>query len=413
MWPRIFINYRREDSPGSAGRLYDRLAEEIPGENLFMDVDAIAPGVDFVSEIERAVESCDVFLVVIGRNWLLATDRSGNRRLDDVQDFVRLEIATALNHDVRTIPILVDGATMPAAADLPADIQALVRRNAVEISHQRFSTDTARLVRALAREPDDRKPKFATSAEPRAVAKVPAGPATAQQRSDVPLWRIFAVAATVFAIISSGAIAGSWLMQDGAAWWYLQIGPLAQIWVGFNVMIGPALAAKLWLPGLTLQQFLGILGATLAALVAIYAIPQVLNPIFLFYFPEDPDHGVDTLLWKAFVGVPVAAGSGLGLGYFLAQALRSWFPDHGGPGFVLRMAFIWMLTGTACSVLTLLLIALGEATIVRSAGAEGAAFARERIVMWSDTVLFGLAWAAGLLVTFRFAGRSTANTSRP
>lgn len=221
---------------------------------------------------------------------------------------------------------------------------------------------------------------------------------------------MFAVAATVFAIISSGAIAGSLLMQDGAGWWYLQLGPMAQIWVGFNVMVGPALAAKLWLPGMTLQQFLGILGATFAALVALYAIPQVLNPIFLFYFPEDPDRGVDSLLWKAFVGIPVAAGSGLGLGYFLAQALRSWFPDHGGPGFVLRMAFIWMATGTGCCVLTIVMMSLGEAAIVRSPGAD-AAFVRERIVMWSDTVLFGLAWAVGLFVTLRFAGRSEAGNA--
>ena len=330
-----------------------------------------------------------------------------------MQDFVRLEIATALSHDVRTIPILVDGATMPAAADLPADIQALVRRNAVEISHQRFAADTARLVRALARRPDDRTPKFAMAGVAKSLAarRRRSTLPLLEQRSDVPLWRMFAVAATVFAIIASGAIAGLWLMQDGAGWWYLQLGPMAQIWVAFNVTVGPALAAKLWLPGLTLQQFLGILGATLALLVAIYAIPQVLNPIFLFYFPEDPEHGVDMLLWKAFVGIPVAAGSGMGLGYFLAQALRSWFPDHGGPGFVLRMAVIWMAAGTGCTVLTLLLMSLGEAAIARSAGADAAALARERIVMWSETVLFGLAWAVGLFVTLRFAGRSEAGNA--
>jgi hypothetical protein len=122
---------------------------------------------------------------------------------------------------------------------------------------------------------------------------------------------------------------------------------------------------------------------------------------------------MDNLLWKAFVGIPVAAGSGLGLGYFLAQALRSWFPQHGGPGFVLRMALIWMATGAGCCVLTIVMMSLGEAAIGRSAGADAMAFARERMVMWSDTVLFGLAWAVGLFVTFRFAGRTDAGNAAP
>ncbi|MGQ0674739.1 MAG: toll/interleukin-1 receptor domain-containing protein, partial [Rhodospirillales bacterium] len=138
---RIFINYRRDDSPGSAGRLHDRLAQDLPAGKLFMDVDAIAPGVDFVKEIDDKVKACDVMLAIIGRGWLMAADKEGRRRLDDPGDFVRLEIAMALKHDVNVIPILVDGAKIPAADDLPEDLRALARRNAVELSHQRFAAE--------------------------------------------------------------------------------------------------------------------------------------------------------------------------------------------------------------------------------------------------------------------------------
>jgi hypothetical protein len=193
MWPRVFINYRREDSPGSAGRLYDHLAEEIPAEHLFMDVDAIAPGVDFVNEIEQAVKSCDVLLVIIGRSWLTAVDRQGKRRLDDPDDFVRLEIATALKHDVRLIPVLVDGATMPAVGDIPRDIQALVRRNAVEISHQRFATDSRHLAHALLAGEAAPKPGHERGLAPAAAARPLVVPSGGIPHAPVPMWRALAV----------------------------------------------------------------------------------------------------------------------------------------------------------------------------------------------------------------------------
>ncbi|MGI9414245.1 MAG: toll/interleukin-1 receptor domain-containing protein, partial [Hyphomicrobiales bacterium] len=149
MTPKVFISYRRDDAPGSAGRLYDQLAETLPGDNIFMDVDAIVPGVDFVQALDDALAGCDVLLAIIGANWLDARDSDGARRLDSPDDFVRIEIATALSHDVRVVPVLVDGATMPAAADLPDTLQPLARRHAVEISHMRFAMDTDRLARAL------------------------------------------------------------------------------------------------------------------------------------------------------------------------------------------------------------------------------------------------------------------------
>src|ERR1043166_4935681 len=94
---KIFISYRRDDSEGVAGRLFDRLATQFGREQIFMDVDAIAPGEDFIDVIERAVTSCDVLIAVIGRGWLEARDQDGRRRIDNPEDFVRVEIVAALD----------------------------------------------------------------------------------------------------------------------------------------------------------------------------------------------------------------------------------------------------------------------------------------------------------------------------
>ncbi len=105
----IFISYRREDSSGYSGRLFDRLTAQFNRDQLFMDIDAIEPGVDFVEVIERAVSSCDVLVAVIGKQWLTVTDANGRRRLDNPEDFIRLEVGTALDRGIRVIPVLVRG----------------------------------------------------------------------------------------------------------------------------------------------------------------------------------------------------------------------------------------------------------------------------------------------------------------
>src|SRR6266508_306274 len=107
---RIFISYRREETAYPAGWLYDRLADRFGGGQAFKDVDSIQLGDDFVEVITSAVGSCDVLLALIGDEWLTITDEDGQRRLDDPNDFVRLEIEAALTRNVRVIPILVDGA---------------------------------------------------------------------------------------------------------------------------------------------------------------------------------------------------------------------------------------------------------------------------------------------------------------
>jgi hypothetical protein len=146
---RIFISYRREDTAYPAGWLFDRLSEHFKAGEVFKDVDSIELGDDFVNEISAAVGSCDVLLALIGERWLTITDQSGVRRLDDPGDFVRVEIEAALSRNVRVIPILVDGATMPGANQVPPTLAGLSRRQALELSPSRFDFDSGRLLTVL------------------------------------------------------------------------------------------------------------------------------------------------------------------------------------------------------------------------------------------------------------------------
>src|SRR5581483_5670635 len=146
--PGIFISYRREDSSAYAGRLYDHLVNHFGKDNVFMDIDSIEPGMDFLEVVQNTVSSCDVLIAVIGTKWLVATDADG-RRLDHPEDLVRLEIATALNRNVRVIPLLVAGAHMPAIRELPEPLVPLARRNAVDIFDAAFLPSLNRLIEAL------------------------------------------------------------------------------------------------------------------------------------------------------------------------------------------------------------------------------------------------------------------------
>jgi hypothetical protein len=146
----IFISYRRDDSAGEAGRLADHLRHRFGRDRVFIDIDAIAPGTDFVVELERALTTTAVVLVIIGRRWLSASDGEGRRRLEAPDDFVRREIATALQRGTRVIPVLVQNAAMPAASDLPEALDVLASRQAAAIQHEDFSADVRRLADAIA-----------------------------------------------------------------------------------------------------------------------------------------------------------------------------------------------------------------------------------------------------------------------
>jgi len=148
---QIFISYRREESRWSARSIHDRLCRDFDPNQIFMDIDAIALGEDFVKAIETTVAKCDVLIALIGNNWLNSKDNKGERRLDSPEDFVRMEIGTALKREIRVIPVLVDGALMPRSTDLPEDLRPLVRRNALSITDISFEGDCQRLAAAISR----------------------------------------------------------------------------------------------------------------------------------------------------------------------------------------------------------------------------------------------------------------------
>jgi hypothetical protein len=145
----IFISYRRDDSEGEAGRLYDDLVRAYGNDAVFMDVAGIAPGLDFRKAIDDNVAGCGVFLAVVGPQWATITGADGHRRLDDPNDFVRLEVASALTRNIAVIPVLVHDAHMPHPDQLPDSIKDFAYRNSVEISHARWNSDVTLLIDAL------------------------------------------------------------------------------------------------------------------------------------------------------------------------------------------------------------------------------------------------------------------------
>ena len=146
----VFISYRRDDSAGHAGRLFDRIGGHFGDRiRLFMDIDSIGHGEDFNTVIEAALGSCGVFLAVIGKQWLTITDDGGKRRLDDLDDLVRKEIAAALSRNVRVIPVLVQGAAMPRKEYLPEALSDLGGKNPIELSDVRWRYDVDRLIATI------------------------------------------------------------------------------------------------------------------------------------------------------------------------------------------------------------------------------------------------------------------------
>jgi hypothetical protein len=147
---KIFISYRRDDSRYQAQRIYEAFLRKLPRETIFMDVDAIPLGANFVKVLEDWVEQCDVLLVLMGAGWANSTDpRTGKRRLDDQKDFVRVEIRGALTRDIPVVPVLLDGAELPDEAGLPDDIKGLLYRNAEFVEYRTFDADVQRLIRKL------------------------------------------------------------------------------------------------------------------------------------------------------------------------------------------------------------------------------------------------------------------------
>jgi len=161
----IFICYRREDSAPYAGRLYDRLSAHFGAGRVFMDVDDIPPGADFLAQIESRIASCDALIAVIGKDWLTARNAKGQIRLTDPNDFVGLELAAALRRGILVIPALVGGAAMPKAEELRDSLRELSRKNAVTLHDDNFLRDLASVIQAL-----ENLPALRSSHEPKGDA---------------------------------------------------------------------------------------------------------------------------------------------------------------------------------------------------------------------------------------------------
>lgn len=206
---RVFISYRRDDASAYAGRLYDTMAARLGEENVFMDVDTISPGSDFYEAIDEAIASCDVVIALVGRHWLSAMDAIGQRRLDDPEDVLRVELERALAHELVIIPARVQDAEFPSAEDLPDSLAPLARRQAIELRDTAWRDDVARLVRSLDRIAAERALE-ADGAAP-APSRVPE-PARASWRARRTVWLGLAVVAVLAALATTLAIA----LRDGS-----------------------------------------------------------------------------------------------------------------------------------------------------------------------------------------------------
>jgi hypothetical protein len=145
----VFINYRRMDSSRRAKQLYKYLTSTFGEEKVFMDIDNIKGGEDFVSRIEATLANCDILIALVGNQWLTLTDADGRRRLDNPNDFVRIEIVSALDRNIPVIPVLVNGAVMPIESALPVGLKQFAHLNALRIDDKYPKRDIERLVKHL------------------------------------------------------------------------------------------------------------------------------------------------------------------------------------------------------------------------------------------------------------------------
>jgi hypothetical protein len=207
----IFINYRKDDSSWNALALYNELQKYFAKDQIFKDFNTILPGDDFVNSIDNALRKCDVLIVVIGKHWLDIKDAAGKRRLDDKDDFVRLEVATALARNIQVIPVLFDGTPMPRSEDLPDDLRSLYRRQFIEIDSKRFDDDVRNLAEAIKkilpdgvmRVPPEQKRADAAAAEQRQQA-YQNYQSTSQAKPDNNL--VYAIISTVLCCLPLGIV---------------------------------------------------------------------------------------------------------------------------------------------------------------------------------------------------------------
>jgi len=226
--PGIFISYRRGDSAGYAGRLADELIARFGQDRVFVDIEGLKPGDDYIESIERSVGSCDALLVIIGHRWLTETDEGGRRRLDDPDDLHRLEIAEALERNVRVIPVLVGGARMPRTQDLPDGLTRLARRQSCEIGDARWHYDVQQLIGVLdaeiRRRDLEREPPAAPTVPTARAVPADDRPPTAARRASAQQLAVWVGLGWLIAaaIGESGYLTGRpWIgiLQLSLPWW--------------------------------------------------------------------------------------------------------------------------------------------------------------------------------------------------
>jgi predicted ATPase len=213
----IFISYRRDETSGHAGRLYDSLVGRFGPDRVFMDVDAIAPGVDFVHELQDALDRVDVLLAIVGPRWI-EPDPSGARRIDDPQDFVRYEIRTALERGIHILPILVRGASMPSATELPDDIRAFSRVQAFALADQRWHDDVAALHRLISGGLLDARPDEAEGSGAAVGLPLPPAPPIGREEERAALGELLDRAdCPLVTLVGPGGVGKTTLALDVAA----------------------------------------------------------------------------------------------------------------------------------------------------------------------------------------------------
>ena len=234
----IFISYRREDSEDSARALYESLIREFGKERLFMDVEAIALGADFRDAVEHSLDECGVFLAVIGPHWVdikTADDPQGQRRLDNPGDYVRQEVATALKRGptLPVIPVLVRGASMPAAAKLPEDLQNLAYRNALALSHADWDGNLEKLVTAIRPHVDKGSPRAESASAVQGVLskgvqvqKLPVATAGARDSDSVQVGSAVELSSAATAKLNKGILIGIPLLIVAAVVAYFVLKPV-------------------------------------------------------------------------------------------------------------------------------------------------------------------------------------------
>jgi|CXWL01.1.fsa_nt_gi formylglycine-generating enzyme required for sulfatase activity len=226
---KIFINYRRKDSAPYAGRLYDRLAVHFGHDHVFMDIDQIELGEVFDQVIQEKLAAVQVAVVLIGEHWLDIADANGQRRLDHPDDWVRLEIAALLERNIRVIPVLVGGATMPKSTQLPECLVPLTRRQAIEITDHRFHTDADKLIKALEK-----------------IMGVPT-PSLPPVRPDPPKIPYAAIFAAVAIILAAFALFhySPWITQDTDTQISQPVAPEPEEWVAKQSTVEPPSETRL------------------------------------------------------------------------------------------------------------------------------------------------------------------------